>query len=133
MKSVRKVLFSGVLFLRGRHTEGQKKSLPAPIRESYRLDHMSSLMDTGESFTVNYGRRFKRRHFQKQHPVYVWPEDPNISVSLYRGPSLGSRAGRRLPTKTQSKKAQKDGSFLITDVIRSGGNPHMWLLSQESG
>ncbi len=91
----------------------------------YRLDRMSSLMDTGESFTVNYGRRFREGIF-KNSIQYMYGGRPEHIRFLYRGPSLEAVLDR-LPTA--KAKAQKDGSFLITDVIRGDGIL-MWLLSQ---
>ena len=82
-------------------------------------------MDTGESFTVNYGRRFREGIF-KNSIQYMYGGRPEHIRFLYRGPSLEAVLDR-LPTA--KAKAQKDGSFLITDVIRGDGIL-MWLLSQ---
>ena len=91
----------------------------------YRLDRMSRLKDTGETFAVNYGRRFREGAF-KNSIQYMYGGRPEHVRFIYRGPSVEAVLDR-LPTA--KAKAQRDGSFLITDTIRGDGIL-MWLLSQ---
>ena len=57
------VLFSEYYFYVVGIPKAEEKLTGADTRV-YRLDRMSSLMDTGESFSVNYGRRFREGIFK---------------------------------------------------------------------
>lgn len=92
-----------------------------------RLDRMSRLSDTGESFTVNYGGRLREGVF-KNSIQYMYGGKPEHIRFLYRGPSVEAVLDR-LPTA--KAEAQENGNFLITDEIRGDGIL-MWLLSQGS-
>ena len=118
------ILFSEYYFYMMGIPKGEEKLTGAEMRV-YRLDRMSRLKDTGETFAVNYGRRFREGAF-KNSIQNMYGGRPEHVRFIYRGPSVEAVLDR-LPTA--KAKAQRDGSFLITDTIRGDGIL-MWLLSQ---
>ncbi|MEE3452565.1 helix-turn-helix transcriptional regulator [Dialister sp.] len=93
----------------------------------YRVDRMHHIEDTGETFDVAYSSRLREGVF-KNSIQYMYPGELQQVRFIYSGPSLEAVLDR-LPTA--EARQQKDGTWLVTDMIQGDGIV-MWFLSQGS-
>lgn len=94
---------------------------------AYRIDRISSLTDTGETFRMSYGKRFKEGEY-KNHVQFMYGGAPTQITFKYYGPSIEAVLDR-LPTA--KAVCEENGAYTVrADVVGSG--ILMWLLSQGS-
>lgn len=94
---------------------------------SYRIDRIRAIRDTGDTFSLPYGKRFKEGEY-KNRVQFMYGGASGFVQFKYYGPSIEAVLDR-LPTARVMK--EEDGVYTVTaDILGKG--ILMWLMSQGS-
>lgn len=93
----------------------------------YRIDRIRNIRDTGDTFSLPYGKRFKEGEY-KNRVQFMYGGSNSFVQFKYYGPSIEAVLDR-LPTARIMK--EEGGVFTVTADI-AGTGILMWLLSQGS-
>lgn len=119
------ILFSEFYFYLMGSSDGPDDKIHEP--RTYRLDRMSELCDTGESFSVPYSERFKEGEF-KNRVQFMYSGERTCITFRYFGPSVEAVLDR-LPT---AEIVEETAEYKTLRAEAMGDGILMWLLSQGS-